>query len=128
MDPFDLGYLLLELLLSGIPEILLDLLMHAFIPEREDDPRHPFSTAVLLILAGAFVGWVSAFLAPRHLIRNPDLRRANLLLTPALLGWLMAAAGGRARRKGRPVTELESFVHGFGFAFSLVLTRHLLTR
>jgi hypothetical protein len=51
----------------------------------------------------------------------------NLLITPTLVGLTMATIGWLRRREGKLVTQLESFVYGFLFAFGMALIRFYFT-
>jgi uncharacterized membrane protein YfcA len=73
---------------------------------------------------GAAAGAVTIFVLPQHLIRNPDLRIANLVITPLLVATLMACIGAIRRRNDKRVVRMEEFTHAYAFALSFALARY----
>ena len=75
-------------------------------------------------LAGIAVGGLTLLLFPSHFIDDPDLRRLNVLLTPLIIGTLMAAYGRFRARRDRTVAGLEKFAYAFAFALAIAIVRY----
>ena len=85
------------------------------------------SAVLLFFLLGATTGLVSLLFFPNAFVKSSSLHGINLLITPTLAGLTMATIGWLRRREGKFVTQLESFVYGFLFAFGMALIRFYFT-
>ena len=84
-----------------------------------------FVAAIGYALLAGILGWFSLYLAPEHFIQNLQLRYLNLVLTPILVGSLMAVRGQLLRKKAKELVRLDSLSYGFLFAFTFALVRFL---
>ncbi len=75
-------------------------------------------------MAGACTLW----LVPELFIKMEWLRIANLLLGPLAAGCIRGFSGAWRAQNGNAVLRLESFAHGFCFAFGLALVRFVFAR
>lgn len=118
--------LLIELLLQIIGEAIAELFVHSVKePFRRPQPYHPLLAALGYAIFGAIAGGISIWLLPTLFIKLDWLRLVNLVITPAVAGFVMAAIGSWRRRHDLSVIRLESFSYGFCFAFSMALVRQL---
>ena len=111
---------LLQVLFEAVASVL-GRALHA--PWR---PRQPVPLLVAVVgyqLYGAALGGLSLWLAPHHLVPDPQLRLLNLLVTPLVAGAAMAALGAWRVRRGQAHSRLESFTYGSCFALAMALVR-----
>jgi hypothetical protein len=120
---------LLEALLDYVLAALADLLLRALGAVFEDSkPQNPALAYLGYWLFGVILGGISLALFPRPLVHPSNVHGISLLVSPVLVGLLMAATGAILRRRQKTVTQLESFKYGFSFAFGLALVRFLFTK
>jgi hypothetical protein len=81
-----------------------------------------------LALLGAALGGATLLMLPNRLLASHALRVANLLLTPVLVGALMAMLGAHRFRRGLVVLPIDRFVGGFAFALAFAIVRFVCAR
>ena len=79
-------------------------------------------------LFGALFGLLSVALVPRSFLHRPELRVANLVVTPIVVGALMGAIGGWRKRRDRFTVRLDSFGFAYVFALTLAAARYFLVK
>lgn len=65
---------------------------------------------------------ISLYLFPRHFVSSSNWRAVNVVLTPLVVGWLMALRGRALNRKNIAVLRIDTFCGGWLFAFTFALT------
>jgi hypothetical protein len=123
--------LILELLLQGGAELLLEIIFHLI--DNEDRQhrragRHPVWGAIFCAVLGTLVGFVSVAAWPQSFIHAPELRIANLVVTPLLLGLFMMLVGRRREKRGDTPVALDRFTNAALFAFAMAMVRFCLTK
>ena len=111
--------LLAECLLSLVCEVFVEVGVHTF---REPFHR-PGSAAIGYALIGAFVGGISVLILPALLIGDPAARRANLLVSPIVAGFLMMGIGAYRSRPGESLIRFDTFGNGAIFSLALASVR-----
>ena len=111
-----------EFLVQLFAELLVELGIHRK-DRREKGPMNPALATFGLILGGAAAGGLSLLIFPVSPIANPDLRFANLFVTPLLLGVAMVLVGRLREKRGQPLVRLDRFGYAFVFAFAMALVR-----
>jgi len=114
--------LLAEIFLQLIFETLAEAGIHFF---GRDNKPNPIAAGIGYFLFGAALGALSLFLLPESFISSDGLRWLNLIVTPVVLGFIMAMIGKARTRKGKDTVRIERFVFGYLFAFGLALIRFL---
>ena len=82
-----------------------------------------FIAALVLILIGGALGFLSALIFPHPVVPASKLHGISPLVSPLITGLAMAAIGDGVRRRGRLPVRIESFAYGFTFAFAFSLIR-----
>jgi hypothetical protein len=111
-----------EFLIQLFVELLAELGIHEK-GRRKKGPMNPFIATSGLILCGAAAGGLSLLIFPHSPIADPDLRLANLFVTPVLLGAAMMLVGKAREKKGQDLVRLDRFGYAFVFAFAMALVR-----
>ncbi len=118
--------LVLEVLLQGGAELIIEVASHKrrkkHLPPK---PLHPFAQACLWLMAGLAVGGVSLWLFPHSFIQSPALRLANLVVTPLVLGALMALIGRKRLADGQELVSLDRFSNAALFALGMGFVRYM---
>lgn len=127
----DLLGLILELVLDAAFEMILGAMVagayRAVRRFRVSARRgNPLVAAVILIIAGALLGFLSATIFPHPLVHPSKHHGVSLLISPVITGLVMSAIGRGVRRRGRVPVPIESFGYGFAFAFAFALIRILM--
>jgi hypothetical protein len=109
--------------------ILLELLVELGVRGTVDALKikkqpNEFVAAIAYAFLAAALGALSLRIFPNHPIKSEYLRLANLFITPALVGWLMATRGKTLRQNEKETIRLDSFIYGFVFAFIFILIRY----
>ena len=81
----------------------------------------------LFTLGGALVGLLTLPILPHPIIHSPVCQILNLMITPAILGYVMDLRGKMSQKKKQTVLWLDHYIEGFFFAFGLVLIRYFFT-
>ncbi|HYK05643.1 MAG TPA: hypothetical protein VE974_28095 [Thermoanaerobaculia bacterium] len=113
--------ILFELVLQIVVELFGEALLHSF---SESTGARRLFTLLGYALLGAVFGALTITFMPAHLIRNPDLRIANVVMTPLLVAALMSWIGATRRRKEKRVVRMEEFTHAYAFALSFAVARY----
>ena len=113
-----------ELLLQVFFEAMAELGFHS-VRDTMKRPRNPGLSTIGFVLLGAVAGGLSLLIFPHSAIAEPDLRLANLFVTPALVGAAMALVGWVRQRKGQNLVRLDRFGYAFVFAFAMALVRFI---
>ena len=116
--------ILIELLLSGVFDVLLELLYQAFGTSRDAKGRfYPVSGGLGVLVFGGIAGGLTTWALPGRVFGAPVLPGASLLLSPILNGVLMHYVGvWRAQRLERP-SFIATFWGGALFAFGFAAVR-----
>jgi hypothetical protein len=85
--------------------------------------QNPVLATCVYALFGGLLGGVSLLFFPHHLVKPSRIHGISLLVSPVITGLMMWATGAVLRRRGKRVTQLESFGYGFAFAFGMALVR-----
>ncbi|HEX8372314.1 MAG TPA: hypothetical protein VF585_06020 [Chthoniobacterales bacterium] len=111
-----------ELVLQFIVEALAELGLHS-LTEPFRKPGSPCVAALIYAIFGTVAGGLSLLVFPSHLVSSPELRMANLVITPVVVGLLMCAMGAWRSRRGESLLRIDRFSYGYLFALSLALIR-----
>ena len=111
-----------ELLLQVIVELLSEWGMHAVAEPFRKEPN-PWLAALGYVFFGGVVGGLTLLGFPGHLTPSGPLRIANLILTPIVVGVLMAGVGAWRARRGGTLLRIDRFSYGYLFALALALVR-----
>jgi hypothetical protein len=117
-----------EFILEVLGGLILDAISHGLL--RLPWLRRPLNAVSALLLffgLGVSTGFLSLLILPIAFVRSSSLPGISLLITPTLVGSTMGLIGWLRRREGRLVTQLESFVCGFVFAFGMASIRFYFT-
>jgi len=122
-----LGWILgeiLEALFGFLLGAVLDLLLRAV---REvfntTEIESPGLARLGYVLLGGLSGGLSVFLFPHRIIHNPRMPGFSLVVSPVIVGLLMALTGSILRRRNKRVTRIESFGYGLAFGLGMALIR-----
>ena len=107
-----------EMLIQGVVELGFRSLADVF-----SNQRHPVLSTIGSLLWGAIAGGLSLWLFPRSFIANDTLKLLNLLISPIMLGFLMARLGKARAKKRQPVRQLDRFGYAFAFALAMAFVR-----
>jgi len=110
-----------EFLVQVVVEFLVELGLHSM-AETLRRPANPWLAAVGYALFGFILGGLSLLVFPDNFV-PPPWRVANLIVTPLILGGLMAVVGAWRARRGETLWRIDKFAYGFLFAFSIALVR-----
>ena len=110
-----------ELLLQAFGELLVELGLHTLAEPFRRAPN-PWLAALAYAIFGAALGGLSLLVLPHNMVR-PSWRLLNLLLTPLLLGGMMAWMGNWRARRGQAVLRIDRFAYGYLFALAFALVR-----
>jgi hypothetical protein len=115
-----LGEILLQVFIEGLFEIGLHSLANVF-----EQPKNKLLSSIGYCLWGAIAGGLSLLIFSTSFIHSPDLKLANLFITPILIGGCMMVVGKIRTAKGDAIIGLDTFLYGFLFAFSMSLVRYM---
>jgi hypothetical protein len=91
--------------------------------EEAQATAHPAAIWVLSATLGGVIGCISVWAHPAHFIKMMSHRWLNLVLTPLLSGWFMAALGHWHEKRGHRVVSMDKFFNGWGFALAFAVVR-----
>jgi hypothetical protein len=115
-------YVFGELLLQLVVEALVELGLHS-VKEPFKRPPNPWVAALGYLILGAILGALTLVIMPDHLMPVGMWRVLNLLLSPILLGLIMAAIGTWRLRRKQTVFRIDKFSYGYLFALALAMVR-----
>jgi hypothetical protein len=120
------GELFLEVLFEFAGEAVLDLVLRA-IAKVFTTPRFtsPALASAGYTCLGVLAGGLSLIIFPHPLVRPSRLHGISLLVSPIVTGLVMSLIGSALSRRGKKVTQIESFGYGFAFAFGMALIRYI---
>ena len=111
-----------ELLLQGFGEAVFEGIEALF--RRTNRAQPPFWLSALLHAAfGAFAGWISLLIFPTLALPSPALQIANLILSPLVMGGIVAWTRGALRPTSDPDDWSHDFANAALLAFAMSLTR-----
>ncbi len=113
------GELVLQIVVEFFAEMGFRSLAQVF--RKKPSPRLAVAGYTLW---GLLAGGISLLIFPNSAIHNPDLRLANLFVTPVLAGGAMMLLGRLRAKKGQDLVRLDRFGYGFLFAFTMALVRY----
>lgn len=112
-----------EILVQVFFEFLVELGLHS-LADTVKAPKNPVLSTIGFIIWGAMAGVISLLIFPVSHIINPDFRKLNLVITPAIVGTLMMVVGKMRTRRGSILVRLDRFGYGFVFALAMALVRY----
>ena len=116
--------ILLEFLLSGIFDVLLELVYQGFWASRDARGRaHPAFGGLGLIVLGGIAGGLTTLVLPTRILGAPALPGASLVISPLLNGGLMHFYGSWRVQQRLERSLLATFWGGALFAFGFALVR-----
>jgi hypothetical protein len=125
---------LLAPLLEFLAEILLQLVFEWLAqfglrsikaPFKSGQETSPWFAVIGYALYGTVIGAISLLIFPSSFVTSKPLRLANLIVTPLIVGGLMAAIGAWRRRHDKSVNRLDRFAYGVVFAFAMAAVRFM---
>ena len=120
-----LGELLLQLLAEFLAESGLEAIREAVRPSK---PGRPLVAAIGYVLLGALFAFLSLWPFPHSVAHPIWLQLANLVIAPALAGWVLVAVGRWRVRRGQGALYLHRFIYGYVFALTFALVRFAFRR
>lgn len=116
-----------EMVLQLVLQVLVELGMHAIAePFSRSKPR-PWLAGIGYLIFGALIGLASTIFFPDSFISSTTGRVVNLVASPIVAGFCMAAVGAWRERRGQNLLTMDHFLYGFLFALALSETRFFLT-
>ncbi len=115
---------LAEIFLQLFFEVLAEAGLHFWDRQKK---YNPYWVSLGYILLGAILGGLSLILFPESFLSSTSLKIINLIITPIIIGALMAWIGRHRKIRSKDVIRLESFFYGYLFALSMALVRMLFT-
>lgn len=119
-----------EILIQGGAEFIVEVATHKSRKRKrargiEPKPMNPVVTGLLWLAGGAVMGAGSLVFFPHSFIHSETLRVANLIVTPLVLGALMALLGRRRLANGEEIVPLDKFSNAALFALGMAAVRFL---
>jgi hypothetical protein len=121
-----------EILFQIFGEILLQLLFECLaelglrsLADTLEKPRNPVLSTVGFVIWGAIAGGLSLLIFPHSPIASLQLRQANLLITPIIVGGVMMLIGRQRNKRGQTLVRLDRFSYAFVFAFTMAVVRFI---
>lgn len=105
-----------------LTEVLLELLFQLGFRRVVDIFKHP---VIMSAIFGIISGIVSLVIFKDLFIIDDELKVINLIITPVIVGALMAGLGRLYRYLGFKHSVLDTFVAGFSFAIAMTLVRFI---
>lgn len=117
-----------EILIQGGAELIAEVVTHKTRKRRrargiEPKPMKPVVTGLLWLAGGALMGAGSLLFFPHSFIHSESLRIANLIVTPLVLGALMALLGRKRLANGEEIVPIDKFSNAALFALGMAAVR-----
>lgn len=117
-----------EILIQGGAEVIAEVVTHKSRKRKrargiEPKPMNPVVAACLWFALGALMGGGSLIFFPHSFIHSEGLRIANLIVTPLVLGALMALLGRKRLANGEEIVPLDKFSNAALFALGMAGVR-----
>jgi hypothetical protein len=117
-----------EILVQGGAELIAEVVTHKSRKRKrargiEPRPMNPVVTGLLWLAGGAVMGAGSLVFFPHLFIHSESLRIANLIVTPLVLGALMALLGRKRLANGEEIVPLDKFSNAALFALGMAAVR-----
>lgn len=117
-----------EILIQGGAEFIVEVVTHKSHKRKrargiEPKPMSPVVTGLLWLAGGAVMGAGSLVFFPHSFIHSENLRIANLIVTPLVLGALMALLGRKRLANGEEIVPLDKFSNAALFALGMAAVR-----
>lgn len=109
-----------QLLFEALAEMVIRIFAKAFGFER---PQNNLPAGFGYVALAGVSGYISVAMFPHYFLTHPELRIANLLISPVIVGFLMGLRGRRLMKKQKESIRLDSFAYGFLFAFVFGMVR-----
>ena len=122
---------LFELLFEGLGQVIGEALIEIGIVGVRapfEKRGNPVVSCIALLVLGAALGALLAWLAPERLTPWRAPPGASLVVAPLIAGGCMHAFGRWRASRGHSVTNLATFHGGASFAFGSALVRYLMLR
>jgi hypothetical protein len=116
--------ILVEIISQTVIEVLADVGIRSASGQKRPHVHPLLAILGYAFLAGALAVFSLVFF-PHHLIKNPDYRVAGLVISPLVVGILMAIRGGWLKRNEKEPIRIDSFFYGFLFALVFAGVRYL---
>jgi hypothetical protein len=116
--------LLVEFLWAGAGEWLIEGLARLVGASfGRTDRQHPVLAGIGLLLMGAAVGGISAYVWPYQIAGNGPFPGLSIIVSPLVNGLALEAIGRWRDRHGKPRTYLSTFWGAATFAFAVAAVR-----
>jgi hypothetical protein len=118
-----------ELILQVLLQVFIEIVFHVFIePMKRVEAKFPSAPIAPYLFLGLVSGWLSLLFLPASLLKDPQLKVLNLIVTPAIVGLIMSGIGKQRQKKGQETLKIDHFVPGFVLALSFALVRFTLAK
>jgi hypothetical protein len=114
----------LEVFIETAGAVLLDPVLRALTRIFPKSSASPETAAAGYTCFGLLAGVLSIVIVPHPLVRASKFHGMIVLVSPLITGLIMALVGSVVRRRGKRITQIESFAYGFSFAFGMALIRY----
>lgn len=123
---------LFEIIFQFLAEVLIQVLAEALaelgcrsLTNPFKKPRNPILSTIGHFLWGAIAGGISLLIFSSSFITDSQLKIANLIFAPIVLGGIMMLIGGLRKRQGKVLVKLDQFGYACIFAFGMSLVRFI---
>ena len=90
--------------------------------------KNPALACIGYVFLGGVVGGLSLVLFPHPLVHPSRVPGLSVVISPILAGLGMSLVGSTLRKRKKKAMQIESFGHGFAFAFRMAFVRFFFTR
>ena len=125
MDGLEIVWWLVEIVLELAGDLFFELGAAVF-DSLDASARDALIMTILLFVAGACVGLLSAVVLPDRLLPRPRTPGYSLFLAPLASGYALHAWGTLRRERGYATSPLATFHGGAAFALGSALGRFFL--
>lgn len=122
-------YIFSEILGQAILELLAELGIRSISNALgRQKPQNPILAMIGYVLLAALGSGISLLVFKEHFLKNNNLRIANLLITPIVVGLFMKYRREKLEAKYINPIRINTFWYGFLFAFTFTLIRFFYAR